>query len=138
MDRDLSGLCPEHFADDADHIAHIQLLEFLIILFSDTVPCHIGLDISFQILHVAEGRLSHDTLGHHTSRDGYLAAFQLIIVVLDLLAVMCLVIFCDHKRVFPVLLQFRKFLAAHLSQLVYIRFLSIFLLLSHFLFLLPL
>ena len=77
---------------------------------------------------------THPSLGHHTSCDGYILALEFIKAVFDLLTVMCLVIFGDNKRIFSVLLQLRKFLAAHLSQLVQIWFLSIFLLLCQCLF----
>ena len=114
MDGNLTGLCPEHLSGNSDHIADVKLFKLFVILLADTVTRHIGLDISFQILHIAEGSLSHDTLGHHAACDGHLFPFQLLVVILDLLAVVCLVILRDHKRVFPVLLKFRELLAAHL------------------------
>ena len=78
MDGNLSGLCPEHFSLNADHIAYVQLFELFVVLLAHAVPRHIGLDVAFQILHIAERRLSHHTLGHHASCDGYLLSFQLV------------------------------------------------------------
>ena len=126
-----SNAITKHLAPAADHIAHVQFLELFVVLLADAVPRHVGLDIPLQVLHIAERRLPHHTLGHHTPCDGYLFSFQFLKVVFDLLAVVCLLIFCDDKRVLPVLLQLRKFLAAHLSQLVQILLLSVFLLLCH-------
>ena len=60
--------------------------------------------------------------------------FQVLIAVSYLPAVVRPVIFRDDKRVFSALLKIRQLLAAHLSQLVKIWFLYIFLLLSHFIF----
>ena len=128
VDGHFAGLCPEYFALDADHVAYVQFLELFIIFLAHAVSGHVGLDIAFQILYVAERSLAHHTLGHHASRDGYGFPFQFIKIVFDLLAVMCLLIFRDHERVFAVLLQLRKFLTANLSQLVQILFLSVILL----------
>ena len=129
MDRDLSGLCPEDFALDSDHVAYVQLFELFIVLFSHAVSRNVGLDIPFQILNIAERCLSHHTLGHHTPCDGYLCSLQLIIAVFDLLAVMCLVILRDNERVFAVLLKLRQLLPAYFSQLIQVWFLYVFLLL---------
>ena len=48
MNGNLSGLCVEYFAFDADDITDIHFLEIFIGFFADTVPCHIGLDIALS------------------------------------------------------------------------------------------
>ena len=62
MDGHLAGLCLKYLALNADHIAYIELLELFIVLLADAVSCHIRLDISLQILHIAERRFSHHAL----------------------------------------------------------------------------
>ena len=114
MDRDLAGLSAEHFAGDADDIADIIFLEILILFLAHVVSGHVALDIALQILHVAEGSLTHDTLGHHTSGDGYGLALQSFKVILDLLAVMCHVKFCNPERILSALLQVCQLLTAYL------------------------
>ena len=118
MNRDLSGLCAEYLAFNTNNIAYIQLFKCFVCIFSDTVSCHIRLDHALQILHMAKGCLTHYTLGHHTSGDCYIFSFQFFKLILNILAVMCHIIFNDFKRILSLCLQFGKLLPADLQQLV--------------------
>ena len=128
MNRNLSGLCLKNRTLDSYNISNIKFLKIFIVVFSNIVPCNVGLDIPFQILNVTERRFPHHTLLHDTTRYGNFPTFQLLKVVLDLLAVMCHIIFGNQKRVRPTCLKIRQFFTAHLSQLVQILILHILLL----------
>ena len=112
--RNLPGFCLEDFSHNTNHIAHIKLFERFVVFLPHAVSRHVGLNITLQILHIAEGGFSHHTFGHHTSCDRNFLSFQPGIVVLDFLAVMRLVIFRDNKRVAPLLLKCQKLLSAYL------------------------
>ena len=131
MDGDLSGLSGKDLAFNTHNISDIKFLKIFIVVFSNIVPCNVGLDIPFQILNVTERRFPHHTLLHDTTRYGNFPTFQLLKVVLDLLAVMCHIIFGNQKRVRPTCLKIRQFFTAHLSQLVQILILHILLLFCH-------
>ena len=88
----------------SDHIADIHLLKLFVSFFSDAVSCNVRLNISLQILYIAERCFSHHTFGHHTSCDRNFFSCKLFKILFDLQTVMCLVIFCDHKRIFSVCL----------------------------------
>ena len=55
--------------------------------------------IALNILHVAEGCLSHDTLGHNASCNCCCLSLQSIKSVLDFQAMMRYIIFCNLKRI---------------------------------------
>ena len=114
MDGNFACLCLEHHSADADNIADVQLLEIFVGLLADLVPCNVRLDISLQILEVAEGRLSHNALGHHSSCQGYLFALHLLVVFLYLHAVRCHIVLRDLERIPSAFAKLGKFLTAHL------------------------
>ena len=132
MNRDLSCLCLENSSSDSYDITDIKLLKIFIVVFTDIVSRNVRLDVSFQILNVAEGRFSHHTFLHDTSRYGNFFIFQFLKMILDFLAVMCHIIFCNQKRVLSSCLKLRQFLTAHLSKLIQILILRILLLSCHF------
>ena len=139
VDRDLAGLRAEHLAAHADDISDVIFLEILIGLLAQDVPGHVALDISLEILHVAEGSLSHDALGHHTARDCHGLSLQLLKAVLDLLAVMRHVIFRQAEGILPLRLQLRQLVPADLQKLSQILLLPVlYLLFFHSHVLLPL
>ena len=114
VNGDFPGLGLEHIAADTDDVADIVLLEILVGLFSYAVSCHIALDVAGLVLHIAEGSLTHDALGHHASGDSHLFAFQLIELLFDIGAVSCHVKLRDGKRILACCLKLRKLLAANL------------------------
>ena len=131
MDGDLSRLGLEHFALQADDVADIQLFKLFVGFLSQTVSCHIGLDIAGLVQDVAERGLAHHTLLHHTPCQGDLFAFHLLIVLLYVRRMAGHVIAGDGKWILPVLLQLRQLLPAYLPQLIQIWFLCVLVLLAH-------
>ena len=69
MNRDLAHLCCEYKALDADDIADIHSLEVFVGILTEVIAAYIALDVALEILDVAEGSFTHDTLGHNTSCD---------------------------------------------------------------------
>ena len=120
MNRNLAGLGFEHFPFQTHQISDIHLFECFVFVLSNTVPGYIRLNISFQILDVAERSLAHDAFGHHTTRYGYCFSLQLMEVIFHFLTVMGHIIFGDDKRIFSVFLQFCQFFSADLQKLVYV------------------
>ena len=130
MDGDLTCLRLEYFAFQTDDIPDIQLLEILIRILADTVPCYIGLDISALVQNIAKGSLSHNTLLHNTPCKRHLFSFHLIIMFLDICSMTVHVISRYLKRILSIALQVCQLLPANLSQLIHI-FLYFLLLLCH-------
>ena len=130
VNGDFSGFGRENGAADTENIAHIIFLKILVGILSHIVPRHIALNASGKILNITEGSFSHDTLEHHTSRDGNFLSLQLVVVIPDLLAVVGYIVLRDLKRILARLLQRGQLLPPHLKQLVHILLLRI-LLLSH-------
>ena len=54
MYRDLTGLGLEDKTFDADDVADVHALEFLISFLAQVISCYVDLDAAFLILHVAE------------------------------------------------------------------------------------
>ena len=129
MDRLFSGLGFKHFAFDAHNITDIIFLKIRIGLFANAVPCHIGLDISLQILDITKRCLAHHTFGHDTSRNGNLLSFQCLKIFLNLHTVMGYIIFHDFKGIPAVFTQSRQLFPSHFQQLVNILLLRVILLL---------
>ncbi len=120
MNADLTGLCTENRTLNADNIAHVQLFERLIGLLANCVLCHVRLDRSLQILHMAERSLTHDAFGHHAARHPYSRSVERLKAVPDLLAVMSNVVFYDLERIVSGCLQLCKLFAAYLQDLIQI------------------
>ena len=118
MDGDFSGLGLENLTLQADDIADVHLLEVLVGIFTDGIPGHIALDAALQVLDVAEGSFTHDAFGHHPAGDGNFFAFQLVIIVPDITAVMRHVILGDDKGIPARCLQFRQLVPADLEEFV--------------------
>ena len=131
MDRDFACFCAENFSSDADYITYVKFFEILISFLSQTVPCHIGLNTSFQILHMTKRCLTHYTFGHHTARYCNCLIFKLVKMIFYFLAMMCYIIFYDFEWVFPICLQICQLFPADLQQLVQILLLLL-LLFCHF------
>ena len=70
VDRNLAGLRFENAALDADNIADVHLLERGVGLLAERIPRDVALYRPLKILNVAERRLAHDPLRHHSARDG--------------------------------------------------------------------
>ena len=136
MYGDLAGLCPEYVSLNTHDITDVHPLECLICILSQFIPGHIQLDISFQILQISEGCLTHDTLGHETSGDGdihpilfgdlgsFLPLSRLrplcVKCFLCLRCMTCHVVFRDHEGILSRFLQLGQLLSAHLEQLIQI------------------
>ena len=114
VNGDLAGLGLKDRPLHSEDIADIIFFKILIGLLADTVPRHIDLDAPFQILHIAEGRLAHDALKHHTACDGHFRVLKLFKTLADLRRMMRHIIAGDHKRVLSVLLQLMQLVVAHL------------------------
>ena len=105
MDRDLAHLCSKYKALDPYDIANIHFLEILICVLTQVIPAYVALDVSLQVLDVAEGGFSHHTLAHHTSGDGNLLPLILCVLLFYICAVHSHIIFCDLERVLSVCLK---------------------------------
>ena len=116
-DGGLAGFRDKNLALDADDIADIELLEVGIRLFADHVARDVYLDIALKILHMAEGRLAHDALGHHSARDADGLTLKLRDGFFDLLAVMRDVILGYLERILAAALEISQFIAPYLQQL---------------------
>ena len=68
MNGYFSLLSPENLTFHTYNVAHIKFLKICIRLFSQTVTCHIALNISGKILYITERSFSHNTLGFHLLR----------------------------------------------------------------------
>ena len=112
MNRNLTCLCLENFALDANDITDIKLLECLIGLCTQFISCYIRLNISLQITDIAERSLTHDTLLHHTAGYSHFLTFKFIKIVLNLHAVMGYVILSDQKRVIACCLKVSQLAAS--------------------------
>ena len=64
MNGNFTGLGLENRSFDADNVADIHFFESGIGFFADSVACHIALNQSLKILHMAERGLAHNALGH--------------------------------------------------------------------------
>src|SRR5574344_491815 len=105
MNGDFTGLCLEHKSLYPYNIADIKLFKISIRLFSQRIAGNINLNISRQILYVAEGSLAHDTFAHESACNGHFLAFQLFKVFLDLSAVMAYGEFCNTERILSCFLK---------------------------------
>ena len=112
----LTGFRDKNLALDADDIADIELLEVGIRLFADHVARDVYLDIALKILHMAEGRLAHDALGHHSARDADGLTLKLRDGFFDLLAVMRDVILGYLERILAAALEISQLIAPYLQQ----------------------
>ena len=105
FNRDFACICTEHFAFDSDDIADVKALEILILVLADAVARDVGLNVALEILNVTERSLSHNTLRHHSTRNGDRFTLKRVEVILDLGAVMGDVKLCDLERVLARLLK---------------------------------
>ena len=112
MDRSLAGLRFEYCSLYTDDIAHVHFLESRIGLLAKRIPCNVSLNGSFQILDMTERRLAHDSLGHHTPRNGDRLSFERLIILSDVRAMMCYVILCYYERIVPLRLQIIQLFAS--------------------------
>ena len=88
MDRDLAHLCSKYKSPLIPTISPIShFLEILICVLAQVIPAYVALDVSLQVLDVAEGGFSHHTLAHHTSGDGNF--LPLILCILLFLHLCC-------------------------------------------------
>ena len=110
MNRDLAGLRLEDLPLNPHNIADIIFLKIFIRLFSDTVSCHIGLDIALQILYIAEGCLSHHAFLHDTARHAHNLPFHGVKILSDLCTVMGHIVFGNLKRILSRRLKLRQLL----------------------------
>jgi len=115
MDRNFTCFCLKYFTGNTHDIADIHFLKCFVFLFSNTVSCHVRLNISLQILHITEGSFTHHTFGHHTSCDGNCLSFIHFKVFSQLCTVISYIVLCDLKRIFSVFLQFCQFFPANLQ-----------------------
>ena len=90
----------KHFAGNSHNIAYVVLLKIGIRLLSNAVSCHIALNISLQVLNIAEGCLSHHAFLHDTACNGDVFPLHLLIVFFYIPAVGSHIVLRDFKRVF--------------------------------------
>ena len=129
MDRNLSGLCAEREALDADDVTDVQALERRIGVISQVIAGDINLDSAVAILKIGKGCLSHYALEQHAACDGNLRGLlhiisfliqltcELIEMIQDLLRMVCLVIFRNLKRILSFCLQLCQLFSSYLFQL---------------------
>ena len=115
MDGDLAGLGLEHISLNTHDVTDIELFEILILFLAYEITGNIALDRALQILHVAEGSLAHNALGHKPSGDGDGLALQLGKAVLYFGAVVGNVITGYDKGVLPGRLELCQLIAADLQ-----------------------
>ena len=118
MHGDLTGLGLEHLAGDTDDIADVVFLEELIALLADRIAGDICLDAALEILHIAERRLAHDALEHHSAGDTHRLALERVIVALDIHAVVGLIKFSDDKGILAHLLQEGELLSSEFQNFI--------------------
>ena len=114
MNGYLSHLGGKHNAFHTHNISDIHLFKCFVGIFSQIIPCHIALNIAYQILNIAKGCLPHHTLGHHSSGNGNLLAFPLCIVIFHIHAVNGYIVLCNLERILSCCLKLCKLLPAHL------------------------
>ena len=117
VNGDLAGLGLEDKSLDADNIADIHALEFLVGLLAQIVSGYIDLNAPFLILYVAERSLAHDALEHHAAGDGDSLVLELVKIAFDLRTVVRLIVFYDLKGILSRRLQLREFLSSDLLEL---------------------
>lgn len=120
MHGDFTRLGPEHLALDADDVADIQLLEFLIRLDSHIVAAEIELQLPVAVRDMTETRLAHNAFGHQSARHGHVFV-RVRVVIGAYRACGCgAVVSRDFKGVFARRDQFREFSLPDLADFAYV------------------
>ena len=129
MDRNLSGLCAEREALDADDVTDVQALECCIGVISQVIAGDINLNSAVAVLKIGKGCLSHYALEQHAACDRNLCGFlhiisfliqltcELIEMIQNFLRMMSLIIFCNLKRILAFCLQLCQLFSSYLFQL---------------------
>ncbi len=133
MNGGFACLRDKYIAGHTDDIADVQLLKFLIRLFTERVSGNIQLNVTLEVADVGKGSFTHDTFRHHTSGNRYRFTLIRRYIVLNIGGMIGNVVFGDRKRILSVCLKFRKLLSSYLKKLVnvYIFYIGFLCLLRH-------